>query len=224
MRSSSRGTRVEHPVDTRPPPVRPASATRTTVAVLGLLAAVTGVEHGVGEITQGPVRPPGVVFESWPHVAAFDPLGGEPAMSLVPHLLATGVLAVVVATALGVWSVRYAHQRHGGTVLVGLSVLLLLVGGGFGPPLLGVLAGLLATRLTARPRRPPRPLARMLAALWPWPLPVAVGCFLGLVPGTILLSAVLGFDSASLVAALIVGAFLGTALAMGAARAHDLTS
>ena len=205
--------------------VGPASATATTVAVYGSLAAFTGIEHGLGEITQGSMRPPGVVFESWPHVAAFKPLDGEPAMSLVPNLLTTGVLAVLVAVVLGVWSVRYASRRDGGAVLIGLSVLLLLVGGGFGPPLLGCLAGVLATRINAsRPCREPRAPTRWAARLWPWPLAVAVGCFLGLVPGTALLYALVGLDNATVVGVLTVGAFAGTALAMWTARAHDLTT
>jgi hypothetical protein len=202
----------------------PALATRTTVAVFGLLAAFAGVEHGLGEISQGPERAPGVVFESWPHLSAFEPLGGEPAMSLVPSLVTTGLLAVVVAVMLGVWSVRYAARPHGGTVLVGLSLLLLLVGGGFGPPLLGVLAGVLASRITAQPRPHPRAATRLMARLWPWPLVAAVGCFLALFPGTTLLSEVVGFDHPFLVAAVTIGAFVSTALAMCTARAHDLTS
>jgi hypothetical protein len=40
----------------------------------GALAAFTGIEHGLGEISQGSVAPPAVVFQSWPHVSAFDPL------------------------------------------------------------------------------------------------------------------------------------------------------
>lgn len=199
-------------------------ATRTTVATFGVLAAFTGVEHGLGAIAQGPVTPPSMVFESWPQVAAFDPLNGEPAMTLVPNMLATGVLAVLVATVLGVWSLYYAGRRHGGTVLLALSVLLLLVGGGFGPPLLGALAGALATRIPAPRCREPRPVTGLVATAWPWPLVVAVACFLGLFPGTTLLSALIGFEGPLLVAALTIGAFLSTALAMWTARAHDLTT
>lgn len=200
---------------------RSAPATRTTATVLGLLAALTGIEHGLGEITQGSERPPGVVFESWPRVSAFDPLEGEPVMSLIPNLLVTGVLAVTVAVLIGVWSVRYLDRRHGGAVLVGLSVLLLLVGGGFGPPLLGTLAGLFAFRAAARPHRLAGALTRQVARAWPWPLVVAVVCFLGLVPAVPLLYAVAGVDSATLVGVLTIGAFLGTGLAMWTARAHD---
>lgn len=197
------------------------SATRNTVRVLGLLAAFTGVEHGVGEISQGWAAPPAVVFRSWPHVAAFDPLGGEPAMSLVPNLLISGLLSVLVALLLGVWAVGYSDRPHTGAVMVGLSLVLLVVGGGFGPPLLGILTGVFATRLDAGPGRPPGSLARILARLWPWPLPVAVCAFLGLVPGTALLHAATGNVDPVLVTVLTVVALAFTGLAMASARAHD---
>lgn len=194
-------------------------ATVTTVRVLGVLAAFTGVEHGIGEISQGPVAPPALVFESWPHVAAFEPLNGEPAMSLVPNLLISGVLSALVALVLG--AVAFCHP-HRGRLLIRLSLLLLLVGGGFGPPLLGVLAGLLATRDGAhRPDNGPRPTTRFGAGLWPWPLLAATGSFLALVPGTTLLYAASGSDLSALVAVLTLGAFTATALAMWTARARD---
>jgi hypothetical protein len=35
-------------------------ATRVVVAVLGALVGLAGIEHGVGEVLQGPVRPAGL--------------------------------------------------------------------------------------------------------------------------------------------------------------------
>lgn len=197
------------------------SATVTTVRVLGALVAFTGVEHGVGEISQGPAAPPAMVFESWSHVAAFDPLSGEPAMSLIPNLLISGVLSVLVALVLGGVALGYPAGPYSGALLLGLSVVLLVVGGGFGPPLLGVLTGLLATRIDGPPSRRPGPATMRGARLWPWPLLVAVGSFLGLVPGTALLYAASGWDLSALVIALAVAAFTATALAMWTARARD---
>jgi hypothetical protein len=161
------------------------------------------------------------VFESWPHVAAFDPLDGEPAMSLIPDLLISGVFSVLVALVLGAVALRYADRPHSGYLLLGVSLVLLLVGGGFGPPLLGALTGLLATRTDSPPTRTPGPAARLSARSWPWPLVVAVGCFLGLVPGTPLLYAATGSSFPTLVGLLTVGAFVATALAMWTARARD---
>lgn len=68
----------------QPPRSANRGATRTAVILLGLLAAFNGADHGVGAITQGPGAPPGLVYESWAHVDAFDPLDGEPALTLTP--------------------------------------------------------------------------------------------------------------------------------------------
>lgn len=199
---------------------RPGSATRRTIRVLGALAAFTGIEHGIGAVSQGWAAPPAVVFESWPHVEVFAPLDGEPAMSLVPNLLVSGALSIVVALVLGLTAVR-SDRPHLGLTIIGTSTLLLLVGGGFGPPLLGVLVGGLALRIDAPTSRPPGPVARVAARTYPWPLTVATACFLGLVPGTLLTQLVMDGDISALVATLTLGAFVGTALAMWSARARD---
>lgn len=204
----------------RPREPRPDTATLLTVRVLGLLAAINGVDHGIGAITQGPGRPPDPVYSSWAHVDAFDPLGGEPALTVIPDLLVSGLVTVMAAVALGAWVTLCPARRYSGLVVLGLSLLLLLVGGGFGPPLLGFVVGLLAMRIGSTTSRTVGAVTRSVSRLWPWPLAIAAFCFLGLVPGTALLYAV-GVDSDGLVTALIVGAFVATGLAVWSARARD---
>lgn len=198
-----------------------AHATVTTVKVFGALTAFAGVEHGLGEMAQGSVPPAAVVFQSWPQVAAFEPLNGEPAMSLVPNLLVSGMLSVVVASAFGWVAIRRPDRRHSAQFMLGLSLVLLLVGGGFGPPLLGALTGLLAARVRATTTRRPGRGTQRGARLWPWPLVATAGSFLALVPGTALLYLASGWSSPTVVAVLTVTAFIATALAMWTARAHD---
>lgn len=209
---SGRGTAAQHPA-TR-------SATRTSVTVLGLLAALNGADHGIGAISQGPGRPPGLVYESWAHVEAFDPLDGEPALTLIPDLLVSGLVTLTVALALGAWVTRWPGHQHNGPVVLGLTAVLLLVGGGFGPALLGLVVGLLAMRIDASPSPAAGPVERLVARLWPWPLAVASSCFLGLVPGTVLLY-LAGVDSDAVVMTLTGGAFVATGLAVWSARAKD---
>jgi hypothetical protein len=190
-------------------------ATRIFVAVFGSLAALAGIEHGVGELLQGRVRPAGLVIESWPDSAFFRIQSGEPALTVVPDLLAAGVLTITVSLVLLVWSVAYVQRRHGGLVLIGLSLVLLLVGGGFGPPLLGTLVGLTAIvggapsrgrRAGAAQRLTPGH-ARALAALWPWALGACLAAWLFLLPGVPMLSYFWGVESAALVVAAIGAAF-----------------
>jgi hypothetical protein len=200
---------------------RAAVATRISVSTFGVLAALAGIEHGVGEMLQGPVRPDSWLIESWAGSNAFEILGGEPALTIVPNLLATGLLAVAASIALGVWSVGFAHCRHGGLILVLLSVLLLFVGGGFGPPLIGIILGVAAARIGLAGRRGPGGVSRALARAWPWLLAAGVLGYLSLVPGAIVLDLLTEADLTALVATLPVLAFGFLILALVAARARD---
>lgn len=199
--------------------MRTGRAMRTVVGVFGLLAALAGMEHGLGEILQGPVAPEGVVIRSWPGHEAFEIVGGEPAMTLIPNLLVSGVLTVVVSTVLAVWAVTGVQRRHGSLVLVGISLLLLAVGGGFGPPLLGVILGIGASGPGVPPRKPGA-ITRVMARIWPWALGAGVTGYLGLVPGTLALHAVWGSPPDALVYGLIAMAFSGVLLALAGARAR----
>lgn len=198
------------------------SATRTVVGVLGALVGAAGIEHGVGEILQGPVRPDGLLITSWPDAAALEVLSGEPAMTVIPDLRVTGVLAVVVGLALAVWAIAFATRHHGGAVLIGLSILLLLVGGGLAPPAMGVVLGVIAAHAGGERQQRPGPLSRRLAPAWPWLLAAALIGYLGLMPGMVLAHE-WGLASEGLVIVLGTVAFTAFGLALTAARAHDRT-
>lgn len=201
------------------------SAVGAVTAGFGVLAALAGMEHGVGEMLQGNVRPEGLVIQSWPDAAFFRIEAGEPAMTIVPNLLASGVLTIFVSAVFLVCAVGFAHRRHGGLVLVGLSILLLLVGGGFGPPLLGIIVGLAATRIGApltwwRTRLAPA-IRRPLATSWPGAFAACLGAWLLLVPGLPILSYTLGVEDPALVGVLFLAALGLLALSIVAALARD---
>jgi len=200
--------------------MRTGRAMRTVVGVFGLLAALAGMEHGLGEILQGPVAPDGLVFRSWPGNEAFETLGGEPAMTVIPNLLVSGILTVVVAAVFAIWAVTGIQRRHGSLGLIGLSLVLLAVGGGFGPPLLGVILGVGASGLMVRSGQPGRT-ARVLARIWPWALGIGVAGYLGLVPGTLVLQGLWGSPPETLVYGLMVAAFGGVLLALAGARSSS---
>jgi hypothetical protein len=209
-------------IQTRRPaePTRPGSSRATTivVATFGVLAGLAGVEHGIGEILQGRGSPEALVIESWPDAKAMEILQGEPALTVIPDVMLAGILTVLVAIAVGIWSVSFAGGNRRGVGLLVLSALLLVVGGGFGPPLVGMVLGIWAMR-GAESRAPGR-VRRALAPAWPWLAVAGAVGYLSLMPGMVVL-AKLGIENAGLVLAASVLAFAGLLGALVAARSHD---
>lgn len=200
-------------------------ATRVTVSTVGVLAALAGIEHGIGEIRQGAIAPAGVVIQSWPDSALFRDLSGEPAMTLIPNLQITGVLAILFSLVFLVWVVFFIHRPKGGLVLLALSLIMLLVGAGFGPPLLGFILGAAATRIHAPLtgwRRLLSPNAQTtLARLWPWLPAVCVTVWLLLFPGSLVI-ALAGMNGAAWVGTFTLLAFGLLFVTLVAAFAYDL--
>lgn len=131
----------------RKPPI---SLARVAASAVGMFAGVLGVEHGFFETLQGSVHPGGIMM----YAIAVPPCqpaavwhGCEPAMTLIPNFLLTGSLAILAGLFVLVWAARLVQRKNGGLILVLLSVVMLLVGGGFIPPLFGIIAGLIGTRL-----------------------------------------------------------------------------
>jgi hypothetical protein len=121
--------------------------TRIAASALGIFAGLGGASHGPGEMLQGNVAPNSLVIEAWPELTA---LAGEPAMTIFPSFLVSGILTVIVGVIVAVWAAKFVHKKHGGLVLISLSVLMLLVGGGLFPPVFGVAAGIIGTRIKCK--------------------------------------------------------------------------
>jgi hypothetical protein len=109
-------------------------------SALGIFAGLGGASHGLGEILQGNTAPNGVMIKAWPELTA---LGGEPAMTIVPSLLGTGVLTIIFGLLVAVWAGKFVQRKSGGLVLILLSIIMLLVGGGIVPPFFGIAAGII---------------------------------------------------------------------------------
>ena len=194
-----------------------------TVAVLGTLVGLAGAEHGLGEILQGPTRPDGLVIESWPDTDAFEIVAGEPALTFIPNLLIAGILTVIVSIMVIAWSASWIIRERSGWTLIALCAVLLVVGGGFGPPLLGVIIGAATVSGQRAAHHQPRAVSRLLAPAWPVLLTAATLGYLSLVPGTVLLSHYTEVESPGLVFGLGVFSFSSVILALIAARAADRT-
>jgi len=68
-------------------------------------------------------------------------------MTIIPNFLVTGVLAIIFGLIVAIWTAMFVHKKNGGLVLILLSIIMLLVGGGIVPPLFGVVAGIIGTRI-----------------------------------------------------------------------------
>lgn len=147
------------------------SALGWTAGVYGIYAGILGGEHGFFEALQGNIATKHMRIFAVSRELPF-PFGHEPAMTLIPNFLATGIAAMLCSVVMIVWSARFIRGKRGAVVLALLSLVLLLVGGGFGPISLLVVACIAASRM-GRPLRIsrgliPPVLCHALARLWPW--------------------------------------------------------
>lgn len=148
-------------------------ATKTVAMWFGIVAGIAGLEHGYFEILQGNTRPASLAF--------FPSMGPpcvpeeiwnacEPAMTIIPNFLITGILAILLGLIMIVWSAWFVQRKHGGIGLILLSVALLLFGGGFFPPIIGLVGGVAGTQINRSIRTQPGSVIRLAARMWPWPL------------------------------------------------------
>ena len=191
------------------------NATKVFASTFGAIMALAGIEHGIGEMLQGSIAPSGMMFLSWPEAPFFRSLGGEPAMTIIPNLLVTGILAILFSLALLVWATLFVQRENGGLIMILLSFAMLLVGGGIFPPILGIIIGAVATRINA-------PLTwwrahlsvgfqRFLEKLWPWSYTACIITWLSMFPGLALLGYFFGVNDPALILVILFFA-LGTLL------------
>jgi len=120
------------------------SKTRIASSAIGVFGGLGGASHGPGEMLQGNIAPDGLVIEAWPELTV---LAGEPAMTIIPSFLITGLLTLIVGLIVAVWAAKFVQKKNGGLVLILLSIIMLLVGGGLFPPVFGVVAGVIRMRI-----------------------------------------------------------------------------
>lgn len=100
--------------------------------ILGIALAITGIHHGVFEILQGNTPTNGMLIESigeshrmWLH-------GNDPAFTLIPNFLVTGIVTVLVGILIIIWTVFYINRKYGLAGFLILFITLTLTGGGIG--------------------------------------------------------------------------------------------
>lgn len=201
------------------------SAAKKTISCFSFIMAFAGLEHGVGEVLQGSVKPDGWMIQSWT-IPSFQILAGEPAMTIIPNLLASGILTILFSLVFLTWANLFVHRKHGSMILILLSIIMLLVGGGFGPPFLGIILGAAATQLnharTIRRDGAPHGFRRLLGSWWSWLLAIAIFSWLMMFPGVIILDHLIGVnDPYLLIAAIFITALGSLLLAIFAGYARD---
>jgi hypothetical protein len=66
-------------------------------------------------------------------------------MTFIQNFRITGIFAMLVSLVVLAWAALFVQRKNGGRTLILLSILMLLVGGGFIPPLFGIIAGVIST-------------------------------------------------------------------------------
>ena len=124
-----------------------ARTSRVAASIIGIIAGFIGAEHGYYEVLQRDKPLNGTLFDAVSGTSLSNlPTSqwtGWPAMTLVQNFLITGIFAILVSLVVMAWSAMFIQRKNGGLTLILLSILMLLVGGGFIPPLFGIIAGVI---------------------------------------------------------------------------------
>jgi hypothetical protein len=182
----------------------PGGAVRVLASTYGTLVGLAGIEHGVFELLQGHTKPDGLMIDAIGPAQRFWEHASETALTVIPSFLITGIFAIIIGVAVVIWSATMVHRKLGPVVLLGLCIVLFLVGGGFGPIFMSLLAFGAASRI-GKPLRWWRAhlrgsLRALLSALFPWLLGVFVLVFVVGVEIAIFgdpLASMVGADAAS---------------------------
>ena len=186
------------------------NTTKITVSIFGTIVGLMGIEHGIGEVLQGNVAPGGLFILSWPESQFFSVLAGEPAMTIIPNLIVTGILTIFVSLVFLVWTIMFVGRKKSGLVMIILSIVMLLFGGGFGPPLLGIIVGVTTTKMNSPVNRRRKHIStgppRFLNKLWFWSLTACLIAWLLLFPGISILAYFFGVNNPALIPVLFFSA------------------
>ena len=146
------------------------SAVGIIVSVLGIILGISGMCHGFFEALQGNTPTDGLIIHAIGEANRMWVYGNEPAFTLIPNFLITGIAAIIVSIAAIIWSVGFIHKKSGPLVFLLLFILLFLVGGGIGQIIFFTLGWAFSTRinkpLTWWRRVLPGSVRRVLAKLW----------------------------------------------------------
>jgi hypothetical protein len=124
-------------------------ATKAAASWFGVIAGLLGIEHSIFEMLQGSVTPSRVLMHAFGSPCQPDQAlhACEPAMTLIPNRLVTGIFAIIFSFSVVIWVTTCVHRKYGGVILLGLAFFQLVVGEGFIPIPIIIAAGLVGTRI-----------------------------------------------------------------------------
>ncbi|MFX1508098.1 MAG: hypothetical protein ACFFDC_18590 [Promethearchaeota archaeon] len=201
-------------------------ASRVTVSTFGAIIGIAGIEHGVGEILQGNKAPEGLYIQSWPVAdnPLYEVLSGEPAFTIVPNLFLTGILAIIASIVLIIWAILFIEKKHGGLIFLLLNFVGMLVGIGVaGPILIGIITGLVGTRINSQVTWMNEHVSArdFLSKVWIYIYIVSVCSWFSLWPGLIILGLFVSVIDPLIVIGLALLSFVSFILTIISSFAYD---
>jgi hypothetical protein len=205
-------------------------ATHVVASTLGALVGLAGIDHGIFEILQGHITPTSLLIAAIGPEQRFWIYGEETALTIIPSFLISGILSVILGLIVTVWAVSFIDRKYGALVLMLLSIALFLVGGGFAPIFMALIASLAVSQI----HKPlkfwrallPDPLRKFLRKTWKWVLIAFVVIFVFSVivaifgwPLTIYFNDETAFRHLNTLSLIMVGMMM---LAVFSAFAHDI--
>jgi len=124
------------------------NATHVIATTIGVFFGLfSGVNHGIFELLQGNKPSDGLVINAIGEAQRFWVEGTEPAFTLIPNFMLTGIVSIIVGFGVAIWSIWFLPRKHGRPVFLGLFILSFLVGGGIGQAFFFIPAWAFATRM-----------------------------------------------------------------------------
>jgi len=123
------------------------SASHRLASTLGFLVGLAGIENGILELLQGKADVLGLMIDAIGPRQQIWKYASEPALTLIPDMRITGVLAAVLGFFVVWWSLTRIADRSGGVLFLISALCLFFVGGGIAPITLTLLSFLAASRI-----------------------------------------------------------------------------
>jgi hypothetical protein len=114
---------------------------------LSVLVGLAGIEHVFFELLQGNVTPNDIMINAIGPAQRFWEYGTERALTIIPNFLATGTLAIIFGLLVAIWAAVFIDSKYSAGILMLLLITPWLVGGGFAPIFMSILASVTAARI-----------------------------------------------------------------------------